>query len=205
MLDLTADIIDVRDITDRVDDLLERDVPRIVAGWNMPGYMPDSDPAEFDNFEDARAYIAEELRNVAEGEFNGLDDEQRDAIKTLADQVENGKGEFADNVANYHYFVVQEDTTTLDADEAAELASLTAVLDDLKGNGGDYQRNGDWYPATLIRDSYFTDYAQELVEDIGDLPNGIPSYIEIDWDATARNIQMDYTSVEIDGETYWYR
>lgn len=89
------------------------------------------------------------------------------------------------------------------ADEAAELDALTAVLDELKCNGGDEKWRGSWYPVTLIRDSYFTEYAQELVQDIGDLPNGIPSYIEIDWEATARNIRMDYTSIEIDGETYW--
>jgi hypothetical protein len=29
--------------------------------------------------------------------------------------------------------------------------------------------------------------------------------VEIDWDATARNVRDDYTPVEIDGATYWYR
>ena len=90
-------------------------------------------------------------------------------------------------------------------DEADELAALESLLDDLRGNGGDHQWEGNWYPATLIRDSYFTDYAQELCEDIGDLPRNFPSYIEIDWEATARNIRMDYSCVEIDGIDYWYR
>lgn len=97
------------------------------------------------------------------------------------------------------------DTLWDQTDESRELAHLESLLDDLKGNGGDEEWRGDWYPVTLIRDSYFTEYAQELVQDIGDLPNGIPSYIEIDWEATARNIRMDYTSIDIDGETYWYR
>ena len=26
-----------------------------------------------------------------------------------------------------------------------------------------------------------------------------------DWEATARNVRIDYTSVDIDGRTYWYR
>lgn len=64
----------------------------------------------------------------------------------------------------------------------------------------------DWqYGAIFIRDSYFEEYCQELVEDIGDLPRKIPSYIVIDWEATADNLQADYTSVEFDGETYWVR
>jgi hypothetical protein len=40
---------------------------------------------------------------------------------------------------------------------------------------------------------------------IGDMPKEIPSYIVIDWDATAENIQADYTSVDFDGVTYWIR
>ena len=90
-------------------------------------------------------------------------------------------------------------------DEAKELAELQAILDDLKGYGGDEQWRGDWYPVTLIHDSHFTDYAREMLEDCGDIPRDIPHYIEIDWDATARNIRVDYTPTEIDGVTYWYR
>jgi hypothetical protein len=86
-----------------------------------------------------------------------------------------------------------------------EMTSLRAVLADLAGNGGDEQWRGDWYPVTLIRDSHFTDYAQELCEDIGDVPRNLPHYIAIDWEVTARNIRMDYTPAEINGVTYWYR
>jgi hypothetical protein len=32
-----------------------------VAGYNMPGYMPDNEPAEFDSFADACRYIADTL------------------------------------------------------------------------------------------------------------------------------------------------
>lgn len=87
----------------------------------------------------------------------------------------------------------------------AELATLEALLEECEGNGGDEQWEGAWYPVTLIRDSYFEDYARELVKDIGDLPRGIPNYIVIDWEATARNIRMDYTPIEFDGVTYWVR
>jgi hypothetical protein len=64
----------------------------------------------------------------------------------------------------------------------------------------------DWeYGVTLVRDSYFTTYAQELLEDVGDLPKDLPSYIAIDWETTARNIRVDYFSVSFDGVTYWVR
>lgn len=90
-------------------------------------------------------------------------------------------------------------------DDAAELAALRDILAELAGYGGDEQWRGDWYPVTLICDSHFTDYARELLEDCGTVPADLPSWVEIDRDATARNVRVDYTPVEIDGVTYWYR
>jgi hypothetical protein len=43
------------------------------------------------------------------------------------------------------------------------------------------------------------------LEDVGDLPRGIPSYIVIDWAATADNLKVDYTEVDFDGVTYLVR
>src|SRR5690348_3824626 len=44
--------------------------------------------------------------------------------------------------------------------------------------------------ATLIRESYFAEYAQELMQDIGALPKDIPGLV-IDWEATAENLLVD--------------
>ena len=92
-----------------------------------------------------------------------------------------------------------------DANLAAEHCQLANVLAELAGYGGDEQWRGDWYPVTLVCDSHFTDYARELLEDCGTIPRDLPGWVEIDWDATARNVRMDYTAIEIDGVTYWYR
>lgn len=88
----------------------------------------------------------------------------------------------------------------------AELATLRALAEECKGNGGDEQWRGDWYPITLIRDSYFRDYAEELADDIGaiDKDASWPCNF-IDWDRAANALQQDYTSVEFDGVTYWVR
>lgn len=92
-----------------------------------------------------------------------------------------------------------------DTDAIDALRAYNAILDELCGEGGDEQWRGDWFPGTLIHDRYFADYAREMVEDCGDLPRDLPHYIEVDWEATARNIRSDYTCIDIDGETYWYR
>ena len=92
-----------------------------------------------------------------------------------------------------------------DANLAAEHCQLANILAELVGYGGDEQWRGDWYPVTLVRDSHFTDYARELLEECGTIPRDLPSWVEIDWEATARNVRIDYTPVDIDGCTYWYR
>lgn len=93
-----------------------------------------------------------------------------------------------------------------DAGDAEELAELRAFLFDLEGMGGDEQWRGVWYPVTLIRDSHFRDYAQELAEEIGAIPDDArwPCTC-IDWDHAARELQNDYSSVEFRGVTYWTR
>lgn len=95
--------------------------------------------------------------------------------------------------------------TELTDDEAEELTELQTILDKLKGNGGDEQWRGDWYPVTLISERTFEDHAREMLEDCGTIPKDLPWFVAIDWETTAQHVQGDYTPVEIDGTTYWYR
>ena len=37
------------------------------------------------------------------------------------------------------------------------------------------------------------DFVRELLEGTGGLPENLPSYIHINWEATARDIMMDYS------------
>ena len=106
--------------------------------------------------------------------------------------------------------LTDEDKTNTGLTAATEiydaLRPLLAFMEEMKGNGGDEQWRGDWYPVTAIRDSYFKDYAQELAEDCGMIHNGLAWPLTcIDWDQAARELRMDYTSVEFDGVTYWVR
>jgi hypothetical protein len=86
-----------------------------------------------------------------------------------------------------------------------ERCTLRALLDELKGYGGDEQWRGDWYPLQLIDDEYFVEYATDLVVDCGGVPRDMPHYIVVDWAATARNIREDYSQIDVDGRPYWYR
>ena len=93
-----------------------------------------------------------------------------------------------------------EEMETRDDDESAELASLKKLAEECENYAADWK-----YGETLIRGSYFSDYARELLEDCGDIPRNLPHYIEIDWEATARNIRVDYTEIDFGGVSYWIR
>ena len=123
--------------------------------------------------------------------------------KTIPDEISFSDDVFdtRDVMARPEYIEDSEDD-----DEKAEAETLKSFLEDVKGCGGDEQWRGDWYPASLIRDSYFEEYAQEFAEDIGAIDKEWrwPATC-IDWEKAARELQMDYPSVEVEGTTYWYR
>ena len=89
------------------------------------------------------------------------------------------------------------------ADNAEELSTLESLLENLCGCGGDEQWEGDWYPQTLIHENHFESYMDQMLDDIGDIPKDLPSYltITVDYDA----LKQDYSEVEYEGETYYYR
>jgi hypothetical protein len=91
-------------------------------------------------------------------------------------------------------------------EDLAELDTLTALLDEMKGYGGDHQWRGGGYPGGMIRDSYFEDYAREFADDIGAI-NAYAAWpgTHIDWKAAAEDLQQDYSTIEYEGVTYWYR
>ena len=77
--------------------------PRYLAGWNFPGYLPDAEPVEFEEPEDALEYVRDLMREDAQG--NGWSREDEESIET----IESDKaGEFGATVYGRHYFVTVE-------------------------------------------------------------------------------------------------
>jgi hypothetical protein len=95
----------------------------------------------------------------------------------------------------------------LGEDNAADQDSLFAELAALEKLAAEAEQYADdWeYGAQLIRESYFTEYARELCEETGCVPENLPHYIVVDWEATARNIKADYTTVDFAGVAYLVR
>ena len=88
-----------------------------------------------------------------------------------------------------------------------ELEAIREELRVLRELAEEASGSPDWqYGETLVRDSYFKDYAQELADDCGMIPEGQGWPLRcIDWDQAADELKGDYFSVDFDGVGYWIR
>jgi hypothetical protein len=94
-----------------------------------------------------------------------------------------------------------DDEEELDDDERDELEALRALAEEAEGYCPDWP-----YGATLILDSYFEEYAEQFADDIGAIDRDASWPLScIDWERAARELQMDYTSIDFGGVTYWVR
>jgi hypothetical protein len=82
-------------------------------------------------------------------------------------------------------------------DEITEICEIEKIEDEL---GSEFE-----YGVTLVHEDYFEEYTEELLIDCGYISKDFPSWIEIDWEATANNVKQDYTEIEYQGETYYGR
>lgn len=201
------DYIDSRDVEERIEELEDSISPRFVAGYNMPGYMPDAEPCEFDNHEEAKEYIMDLLMELIEDEDEHQEEYARLRGEMLLDGSVDAEGvthnkyeeDFSVIVGRYCFWVKEDGEMGLDEWDQEELDALRKLKEQCEGYS-------DWrYGETLIRESAFTDYVQELCEDCGYISRDFPSWIEIDWERTASNVAFDYSTVDFDGVDYYIR
>lgn len=156
-----------------------------------------------DDVIDSRDVIArlEELRDERQGLVDALNDwGNADELNALELALMGGLEVDPDRLQELRdeKQALEDAIQEWDDDNADDLKALSDLDEESPGD--------DWpHGATLIREGYFEEYCQQLVEDIGDLPKNIPHYIVIDWEATANNLRADYTTVEFGGETYLVR
>jgi len=115
-------------------------------------------------------------------------------IEELRDELE----EATLNEEKSMYFL--PDGTDVDS-EHEELTMLQALAEE----GEDYAT--DWrHGETLIRKTYFTEYAEEFANDIGAMENTNTWPLNhIDWEAAAEDLAQDYTEIDFDGVSYLIR
>ena len=81
----------------------------------------------------------------------------------------------------------------------ADHASLMRDIEDAMEQISDWQ-----YGETLIHERHWVDFVQQDMEEMGYVRNDA-WWIEIDWEATAKNVAMDYTEIDLSGHTYYAR
>jgi hypothetical protein len=90
-------------------------------------------------------------------------------------------------------------------DEGAELKLLLKLASDCESLP-DYHHG-----ETLIRESYFTDYITQLIDDCYEMPKELATgrwpynHIEVNYERAAEEAKSDYTCIEFDGVTYYAR
>lgn len=68
----------------------------------------------------------------------------------------------------------------------------------------EFANTGD---VTVIYVNYFTEYAEEMVKDLGYIDQNLPDFIRdnINWEGVADALSVDYTEFHLDGHDYYLR
>lgn len=132
--------------------------------------------------------------------------------RTLSEHREALKQEILDSfLENFPHYEEMTDTfedIRLDEEELeswkeewlSELEEIEAI-NELENEVGD-----EWsYGVTLIEEDDFEDFVEQDLEDCGYISKDFPTWIEIDWKATANNVKQDYSEVEFRGTNYLFR
>ena len=161
--------------------------------------------SNIDNTEDLldSTDIIERIEEL-ESDRGYLEADVENAEEALTDYIENDEDadEASDKGVELAAAVDEARKALAEWDESGDAEELQI----LKAFAEGFEGYGDWeHGETLIRKTYFTEYVEDLLKDCGDLPTEIPWYIVIDWEATARNIKVDYTESDFAGVTYYMR
>ena len=149
-------------------------------------------------------------RNVIE-RIEELEAEREGLIEAVTEaetQLNNAVGAEEIAAANNAVALAQDDLDNFDVydDQGVELTKLKEFAEEVESQGVTTEWEDGAY---FIRDSYFTEHAQEEAESCCEMPpsnQGINwPYCCIDWEKAADMLKMDYSCIEFDGIDYWVR
>ena len=83
-------------------------------------------------------------------------------------------------------------------DELKEIEEIDTLEDEINSYAGDNFDDG-----VYLIDA--DDFVEQDLKDCGYIPKDFPTWIEIDWVATAENVRQDYSEVEFRGTAYLFR
>lgn len=144
--------------------------------------------------------------------------DSRDVIARI-EELEEDRAALVDE-AEAAEALVTEDSDVAASDAAHDARAALAKWDDenaeelaiLNALESEASSSPDWiHGESLIRESYFTDYIEELIDDCYSLPKEMKAgewpwrHMKIDFEAAANEAKSDYMEVDFDGVTYLIR
>lgn len=126
----------------------------------------------------------DELKGQILDNFNETFNAELDDFDEIDEASENIDEDERDNFKTYW------------EDEYQQIEAINEIEDEV---GGEFE-----YGCTLIEEDDFEDYVRELLVDRGYISKDLPTWMEIDWEATAENVKKDYSELEYKGETYYF-
>ena len=149
----------------------------------------------------------ESLKNDYESDLESLNDELNDLESELYDiENEEDYDDKQNDIDNKLEEIAEKENEIQECEfEYNRYSEELTELESLKEEISDNSDEGFEYGLQLIHENYIDDYLDELLEDCGYIPKDLPSWIEIDWQATYDNMKEDYSEIELNGNTFYVR
>jgi hypothetical protein len=153
---------------------------------------------ELDTLRDSREVLVDNFDN-ADADFDEANDALLSSVCSDSEELREIEQRWRDRAAS------RDRAARLLADWENEFGERLAALERVNAEGEGYVP--DWtYGEALIPEDAFTDYAEQLAEDIGTIDRDQPWPLNcIDWEAAAEQLKQDYVEIEIEGQTYLAR
>ena len=149
----------------------------------------------------------ESLKNDYESDLESLNDELNDLESELYDiENEEDYDDKQNDIDNKLEEIAENEDAVQECEAdysrySEELEELKALKDEVSNNSDE----GFEYGIQVIHEDDIDEHLHELLIDCGYIPKDLPSWIEIDWQATYDNMKQDYSELELNGNTFYVR
>lgn len=160
---------------------------------------------EYDDIIDGRDVInrIDELHDELLAAYNGKYTRAQKAWMEWLDDVHSALADEPFDPPTFEAWVtaVQSEVFDIMHETAEQYLALKALAEDAEESVSDWR-----YGETMVRESYFRDYARQLAEDVGAIDSNTrwPNNC-IDWERAARELRADYRTLAFKGVTYLCR
>lgn len=94
-------------IAEAIEEAAEEMPYPFVAGWNLPGHLPDEEPAGFDTFYEAKQYVIDELKQAEDEAGERGDEETAEDFCHAAEDVNLKSSPFEIIAGPFCFFVME--------------------------------------------------------------------------------------------------